>query len=219
MSQQFGTPSAAPTRAAPTRAVRRRFWFDPRFVIGIVLVVVSVFGVWFVVSTNDKTIAVYSAASTLTPGTVLSDDDLVVTHVRLGAVEGNYVLSGALPGAGALLTRTIPKGELLPRSAITDASSVGVSPVVVHLAGVLPASVDTGSVVDTWAAEPVEGGGFGQPVVIVDGATVNRVIEDDAMVGGAQVSVELLVPKGDVATVLAAVANGHALSLVPRAVS
>lgn len=210
---------SASTAQVSARPVRRRFWFDPRFLIGIVLVAVSVAGVWFVVTTNDETVPVYAAGSTLTPGSMLTEGDLVVTRVRLGDLEGSYVRSGALPGEGALVTRTVPEGELLPLSAITDASSVGVSPVVVDIAGVLPASIDTGSVVDIWAAAPVEGGSFDQPVVIVDGATVNRVIEGDGMVGDARVSVEVLVPKGDVATVLSAVANGYAMSLVPRAVS
>lgn len=199
------------------RPARRRFWFDARFVIGIVLVLASIAGVWAVVDANDKTIAVYSASATLPAGQPVDTDDLALILVRLGSLTDSYIREGALPEGKIVLTHTVAEGELLPAGAVISADEVGVAPVVVQTTGELAEAVDTGAVVDVWAAEPRESDQFGQPTVIVSGAVVSRVLASDSMVGQQQVSVELLVPKGALATVLSAHANGYAISLIPSA--
>ncbi|MCW4458441.1 hypothetical protein [Microbacterium sp. MPKO10] len=199
------------------RTARRRFWLDPRFIIGVVLVLVSVTGVWLVVDANDSTVPVYAAPSTLPAGVHISADELAVTRVSLGGVDGEYVREGELPAGDLVVTRTVGDGELIPASAVAAASESAVTAVVVEIPGELPASVDIGTRVDVWAAAPNDDDtGFGQPTVIVDSAVVAHISDNDAMVGQASTSVEILVPKGDVATVLSALANGHALSLVPE---
>lgn len=199
------------------RTSRRRFWFDPRFIIGLVLVIISVTGVWVVIDSHDQTVPVYAAASTLPAGSNVSTDDLVLSRVSLGALDGQYIREGQLPEGNLVIVRTVGDGELIPASAIGDAAASAVAPIVIDIAGELAESVVVGARVDMWAAAPTEQNGFGQPTVIVDGAVVARVVTDDAMVGQQNTSVEVLIPKGDVATVLSAQANGHALSLVPGA--
>lgn len=196
----------------------RRLRLDPRLVIGVVLVAASIAGVVAVVSANDDSVPVYAAAATLTPGSPVDADDLVVTRVRLDAAAELYIGEDALPD-GALVARTVREGELVPLSAITLASSVGVSPVVISVDGTLAASVIEGADVDVWAAAPTELGGFGSPAVLVSGVTVARVTVDDGLVAGTSgADVEILVEKGDLAAVLAAIAEGDSLSLIPVAV-
>lgn len=199
------------------RTTRRRFWFDPRFIIGLVLVIVSVTGVWLVVDSQDQTVPVYAAASTLPAGARVMSDDLTLSRVSLGSLDGQYIREGELPEGDLVIIRTVGDGELIPASAIAAAAESAVAPVVIEITGELPESVVVGARVDVWAAAPMEQNGFGQPTVIVDGAVVARVVTDDAMVGQQNTSVEVLIPKGEVATVLSAQANGHALSLVPGA--
>jgi hypothetical protein len=56
--------------------------------------------------------------------------------------------------------------------------------------------------------------------MLVGGATVLQVVEEEGMVAGAPArDVELLVPRAELATVLAALGAGDALSLVPLAVT
>ncbi|WP_166981123.1 hypothetical protein [Paramicrobacterium fandaimingii] len=199
------------------RTTRRRFWFDPRFIIGLVLVIISVTGVWLVVDSQDQTVPVYAAAATLPAGAHVMTDDLTLSRVSLGSLDGRYIREGELPEGDLVTVRTVGDGELIPASAIADAAASAVAPVVIDITGELPESVAVGARVDIWAAAPNEQNGFGQPTVIVDGAVVARVVTDDAMVGQQSTSVEILIPKGDVATVLSAQANGHALSIVPGA--
>jgi hypothetical protein len=197
---------------------RGRFWFDPRFVVGLLLVVVSVLGVTLLVSQAERTRPVYAAPQTLAAGDAIDAEDLAVAEVRLGRAEQRYLSPGDLPPGGVLLTRTVQEGELLPAGAVTDTGSVDTSSVVVESTGRLARSVTAGRLVDVWAASEGEGGVFGPPGVLVPSATVVQVLEDDGLVGdGSAESVEILVPRERVARVLESIANGDAVSLVPAA--
>jgi hypothetical protein len=195
---------------------RGRFWFDPRFAVGLVLVVVSVLGVTLLVAAAERTRPVYAATQTLAAGETVDAKDLAIAQVRLGRAERSYLAPGDLPPGGMVLTRTVQEGELLPVAAVADAGSVDVSSVVVESTGRVPRGVEAGRLVDVWAAREGEGGVFGPPGVLVPSATVVRVLEDDGLVGdGAAESVEILVPRERVARVLESIANGDAVSLVP----
>lgn len=56
---------------------RRRFWVDPRFAIGLVLVGASIAGVGAIVVGSDQTTAVYTARRTLTVGDHVRSTDLI----------------------------------------------------------------------------------------------------------------------------------------------
>lgn len=194
---------------------RSRIWVDPRFLVGLGLVVASILGVWWLVTTSSRTTPVYAASETLTPGTPLDRSSLQVIDARLGSVEGGYLGAGAAPPAGIVVTRTIAAGELVPLDALGEASALGVTTLVVEPAGRLGADIVPGTVVDLWAAAP-DGDGYGVPEVLVSAATVVRVGEDEGLLSGrGSVALELAVPRSAVATVLSATAAAHLLSVVP----
>lgn len=203
--------SAAPRERAP-----RSFWFDPRFGIGLVLVVASVAGVVWIVSAADRTVEVWAARSALSPGDTVTADDLVVRSVRLGDASDLYLGTALLGDSAVVVTRVVAAGELVPASAVGAPESVRLASVVVTVRGDLPRSVESGSVVDLWSARQTEERDFGPPAVLVGSATVVRVLEADGLVvGSAAVAVEMLVPRSKIAAVLDAVAGSHAMSLVP----
>jgi hypothetical protein len=195
----------------------RRFWFDPRFAIGTLLVVVSVLGVVAIVSTADATSLVYAARGPLSPGDRVTNSDFVTASVRLESSENLYLLPGDVPDAGLIITKPVAAGELVPASAVGASAGRSLASIVVALNGELPESVESGSAVDLWAAREVDNGEFGAPSVIVSSAIVVRVVESDGLVvGGKKSSLELLVPRLRIARVLEAVANEDALSIVPN---
>ena len=201
---------------APPATKPRRFWFDPRFAIGLALVVVAVAGTAFVVGAADATIPVYGARAPLAVGERVTADDLVPVNVSIGAAEDLYFVPGELPDAGLIVTKPVAAGELVPASALGAVSAVDATTIVVPIEAQLAEAVAPGSGVDLWAAQPAEGGTFGPPTVIVPAASVVRLIEASGLViDEASGSVELLVPRSRVARVLEAIANGDALSLVP----
>lgn len=194
----------------------RRFRLDPRILLGVVLVAASTIGVTAVVQGLNRTEPVYRAAEPLVAGARISAADLVATPVRLGGADSLY-LSGPIPAGGFVVTRTIAEGEMVPLSALGSAAGVDVASVVVDLSTRLSGSIAPGAVVDLWSAPKKAGTTteYGAPVVLVSGATVVRTIQPQGIVQATQQNtVELQVPRDDVAAVLQAVADGARISAV-----
>ncbi|WP_210506432.1 hypothetical protein [Naasia sp. SYSU D00057] len=190
---------------------------DVRFLLGVLLVLGSVAGVWAVVAGAERTEQVYAAAAPLAAGDRITGDSLVVAAVRLGGTARHYLAPDDLPPEGLVVTRAVDEGELVPVSAVGSETSLRLSSVVVPLAGEPPRGVAPGARVDVWAAPEAEDG-YGPPAVLVPGAEVVRSVEDGAFLSaGGSRAVELLVPKDRVARLLQALANEDAVSLVPVA--
>jgi hypothetical protein len=194
----------------------KRFFFDPRFAIGVALVAASVGGVYALVTVSNTTTEVYAARSTLTAGDVIDVSDLAVVGVELGSRRENYIAQGAAPHGELVVTRTIEAGELVPASALTTQARSRLTSVMLTVRAPLPADVRSGAAVDVWSAKAVEHEGFEPPAVLVSGARVARVVADDGLVSDRQnVSVEVRVPESKTAALLAAVQADDAISLVP----
>ncbi|MFH8250791.1 SAF domain-containing protein [Microbacterium sp. B2969] len=192
----------------------RAFWGDARFFLGILLVVASVAGVWFVVSASRQTVPVFAANRTIVPGESVSKGDLRLVDVALGTLEGSYLTSEALD-EGLVATRTVEAGELVPSSAVGAAAAAATTTVVLRSTVDVPASVDAGTVVEVWEAPLIERGSYDVPRILVADATVVSVTRDDSMMGGGAAALEVVIPRADVAGVLAAMADESALSVVP----
>ena len=195
---------------------RRRFWFDPRFAIGLLLIVASVAGVVGIVGAADSSVLVYAAREPLAPGDRVDADDLVGTSVRLAGAERLYLVPDDLPDDGLVVTKAVAEGELVPASAVGATEGERQTSIVVGVAGELAESVAAGSIVDVWSARESTGGVFEAPVVIVSGATVVRLVDRQGLVvDNDSRSIEVLVPRTDVARVLEAIANDDAIAVVP----
>lgn len=204
------------TAVAPARVPRRTPWGDARFFLGLLLIVASVAGVWFVVAAARHTAPVFAASHTIVPGETLTDSDFEVVEVALGQLGDAYLAPDALAD-GLVATRTITEGELVPAGAVGDASRARTTSVVVRSAVDVPASVEAGTVVEVWSAPLLERGEFDTPRILVADATVVSVSRDDSMIGGGSAALELVIPRADVAATLDAMADGSALSVVPTA--
>jgi SAF domain len=194
----------------------RAFWGDARFFLGILLVVASVAGVWFVVSASRQTAPAFAATRTIVPGEAISADDLRVVEVSLGQVGDAYLEVDALAD-GLVAVRTIESGELVPSRSVGDATTMSTTSVVLRSAVDVPGSVRTGSVVEVWAAPLIERGSYDAPRILVPDATVVSVTRDDSMIGGGSAALEIVIPRADVAETLAAIADESALSVIPAA--
>jgi len=228
--ENAGSAGRLTARSGETRNARgRAIWFDPRFALGLVLVVLSVAGVAGIVTAAGASVDVLSARADLSPGQLVTRSDLVATSVRAGGESRYYLTARDVPGRGVVVTRPVSAGELVPRSALGRADGIDLSSVVVSVTTALPTPVVPGARVDLWSAArsglsgtngedppPTGGAAYDAPAVLVPGAVVVRVTQDKQFVGsGATTSVELLVARDSTADVLDAIANGAALSIVP----
>lgn len=192
----------------------RPFYGDLRFVIGLVLVIASIAGVWLLVSSSRQTAPVLQTTRTVLPGERISSAELQVVEVGLGSVTDSYLAPQSLE-PGAVAVRTLAAGELVPLAAVGDADELRTTSVVISSTAV-PAEVTAGTSVELWHAPPVEDGrAFEKPRILVGDAIVAHVAEEEGMLAGRRTDVEVIVDRADTADVLAAIAGGDALSLVP----
>ncbi len=188
-----------PTRRRFSRAGIK----DPRFVLGVVLVLASVLGVVALVQSFDKTQAVYAAARDLGAGEELTPEDLVVMNVRLGDSAGAYLGASAAPPAGTRVIAAVRQGELVPLRAVGSAGDDR-RPVRLDLDGGAPAGVGVGSSVDVYVTE-VKDGATSAPRVALRSLEVTALSTSEAgLAGSTHTVLELLVPPGDVAALVAA---------------
>lgn len=198
-----------------SRGERGAVRIDPRLLIGLVLIAGSTTGVWALVSGLDDAREVYVARETLTPGTRVEAGDLATESVRLGQSAARYLVPGDLDDGALVIARTVHAGELVPSGAVAEQDSIGLATVVVASRGPLPADVGRGTFVDVWTAAELDRGVFEPPAVLVSGAEVAGIIEQQGMVASDGVSVELLIPREKVAAMLGALAADDAIDLVP----
>lgn len=187
---------------------------DLRLIIGIAIVVITAVAGFAFVSGASNTTSVYAATKSLAPGHVIDASDLVLTDVTLGKSSTAYLGAGGL-SQGAVMTKAVGAGELIPVSAVGTAKQVATTNVVVQLETPLSADAVVGSFVDVWASMAAGQGVFGPPAVIISGAQIAHITEATGLAASnGGVRVELVVPQSKVAALLESQANGDAISLV-----
>lgn len=194
---------------------RRAFWGDIRFVIGIVLVALSIAGVWLIVSSAGRTTPVLQANRTIVQGEALVSGDFQVVEVGLGQLTEDYLAPQDLE-PGLVAARTLTEGELVPMTALSDADAGRTTTVVIESSTGIPAGVEAGTVVELWQAPVLEDGrSHDVPRILVGDVIVSSVIEQEGMLSSDATTVEVVIDRSDVADVLAAITGGSVLSVVP----
>jgi hypothetical protein len=194
---------------------RRAFWGDIRFLIGIALVILSIVGVWLIVSSARQTTPVLQADRTIAQGEALVSDDFRVVEVSLGTVVDGYLAPQDLE-PGMIAARTLAAGELLPTTAAADAQSSRTTSIVIESSVGIPESVAVGTPVELWYAPLLaESDEFDAPRILVADVVVASIPEADEMLAQRTAMLEIVIDRSDVADVLAAITGGAALSVVP----
>lgn len=194
---------------------RRALWGDVRFLIGLLLVALSIAGVWLIVSAAGRTEPVLQASRTIVQGEALASGDFRVVEVGLGALADDYLAPQELR-PGLVAARTLANGELMPRAVAVAADESRTTTMVVESSTRLPADVAAGTEVELWHAPPLDDGrAHDVPRILVADAVVKAVVTSEGVLSGSSTAVELVIDRADVADVLAAVTGGDLLSLVP----
>lgn len=197
--------------------LRRPGWRDPRLLVGVLLIAVAVTAVSAVVRSSDKTTAFYTARDTITPGTVLTRDDVVVVRARVSG--GDYVTAddAGSPGAeqpwGLVVTRVVGKGELLPASALAEQDDFDGRTVAVRTSLPLADGIDTGSIVDVYVT--VDRDGTPSTSQVATGLVVESVDDDGGSFSATSTeTVYVVVPSDGLEEFLDALAAEGEISVV-----
>ncbi|MBT2475576.1 hypothetical protein J7E68_13605 [Microbacterium sp. ISL-103] len=194
---------------------RRAVWGDVRFLIGIALVLLSVGGVWAVLSSAGTTTPVLQANRTLVTGEPLVSADFQVIEVNLGTLTDRYLAPQDLD-SGSIASRAVEAGELMSKTAARPAAESRWTTIVVESSTGIPDDVVSGSVVDLWHAPTLDDRSTPEPPrILVTGATVASVTKTEGMLAGSGTEVEVVIDRADVAEVLAAITGGSLVSVVP----
>ncbi len=192
--------------AVAAMRLRRPRWRDPRLLVGIVLVLLSVAGGMLLVSRLAATTPVLVARNDIVVGDTLDPADFVTAEVRLGEQAAAYVGSPDQFPEGAVAVQTVRAGELLPISSVGQGDGVQLRPVVIEVDEAVAASVAPGAQVELWSTPADAGTTDRAPAsLLVDGAVV-RSVDEGSSLGMRSMSVEVLVPVEAVAPVLEALA-------------
>lgn len=214
MSLRIDSPSGA---TAPLR-LRKPSWKDPRLLVGILLVCVSIAGVIALVESADKTVGVYAAREDLPVGAELTEGDFHIVRVQLGDAEGAYRTSSEGFPDNAFAQRLISAGELLPASGIVAADALDRKPVGLTIEDPLPAGTATGDRVDVWVSPRGEGNEFGAPELLLDGAEIYDYTEEDSALGATQSArVFVLVGDDNLPALIGALSNEARIAVVVNA--
>lgn len=194
--------------------LKRPSWRDPRLLVGLVLIALAVAAVGTSMRASDRTAPYYSATRVLTPGTVLSEGDVVVTRVRVSADVYVPADEAAHPW-GSVVTRVVGVHELLPVDAVASADDVDLRAVAVRTTTPLAEDIGAGSVVDVWLTAETDGGPVSSPVA--DSLVVSQVEDEGGSFAvGSTETVYVLVPQAEMGDFLGAIATDGAISIIGR---
>jgi hypothetical protein len=198
-------------------------WLDTRLVLGVLLVLISVVVGARVLSSADRSQAVWAAKRDLAPGSQLAAGDLTRVRVRLFSGSRNYVTGTGPAPVGYVVRRGVGAGELLPYNAlIAPDADVAFRYVTVPVArGHLPPDLRSGSQVDVYVSpggtSRTTAGTLTEPRLVLRNATVLLRRTASGLAAQDEEPVVLRVRPADVAAVLAAMSQGRIdLVGVPR---
>lgn len=210
-----------PRAAAPPAPAAVRFqrpgWRDPRLVVGVLLVCLSVVSGAQLLNGRDAVTQVWAAREALTAGETLSTDDLRPVGVRFAdaADAAHYVAAASPLAEGAVVDRDLAAGELLPRAALGQGGASGLLEVPLTVpGGGVPGGLARGDHVDVWAS-PLARAATSSPraVLVLEDVPVLRVDGSGAAgMGGLEAARPVVVGVGattDLTRTLGRLADAH----------
>lgn len=209
-----------PSGGVAARRLRRPSWRDPRLLVGLALVLLSVVGVAGLLRAVDTTEPVLVARHALTPGHAVSRDDVAVAHLRIVGADEVY-LSATRPLRDLVVVRPVAPGELVPSGALGAADEVDLRPVSVPVDPAVASALPAGAVVDVWVAagSADRAEAYERPRLVAAGVQVGARSVPRAGWGGSAgatgATVQLLLTPGLVPELIQAVDNSARITLVP----
>ncbi|MFJ6155517.1 hypothetical protein ACIQF8_01095 [Pseudarthrobacter sp. NPDC092184] len=204
-----------PEVSATAARLKRPSWKDPRLLVGILLVLVSVAGVVFLVGSADRTTEVFAARDGIAVGERLTQDNVVRARVRLGDTESQYITAESGLPEGVVALQRIGENQLVPRASLGEVDELDRKPVAVTVDETLPAQAVAGARVDVWVGLPDARNGFNEPKLLLPGAEIAEVAAGSTALGSSKKTVLMvLVEDSHMPALLGAQANGAKISVV-----
>lgn len=202
---------------AEARRIRPPGWRDPRLLIGLLLVALSVTGVVALVQTVDERQGYWAASTDIVPGAQVTAEDFHIVQASMSESSDHYWVADQELPTEFLVSSTILQGELLTQRQVAESDPDGRQQVGVRVSEDMPASVTTGSRVDVWVAAAREDGrGYEEPTKMISNAEVTGTDTNTSAFAAANTTtVYVMLAQDAVPRVLDAQANDAKIALVP----
>lgn len=197
--------------------IRTPGWRDPRLIVGVILVVLSVTGVVALMQAADSRQGYWAASVDVVPGAHASAEDFHIVQASMSESSDQYWGAEQQLPPQFLVSSTIRQGELLPTREVAESDPDGRQQVGVRVSEDMPSSVTIGSRADVWVAlAGSDGRGFETPTKMVGNAEVVGLDDNTSAFAAADTTtVYLMLSDEALPLVLDAQANGAQVSLVP----
>jgi len=195
-------------RLGAQRSISRR-----NLILGMLLVTLSMVGVWFFIEVNNRTEEYLVAAKPAASGSMITESSFRVAKLNLGDSSRLYLKPGDLE-PGNYLLNTMAVGQLVALGSVASAIIDARQPVVITSTMPLPRGVGVGDFVDIWVSQSLEGGVYADPLTLVLDAEIVDITTETGVMANQQPQVQVLVPVDAVSSILDAVASKDAISLV-----
>lgn len=191
---------------------------DPRLLIGLLLIALSIIAVVSVVRIGNKTEPYYVATRDISVGEEITNNDLAPVDVRLAEASGLYLTEEQGLEDKTVATARIAQGQLVPTAAISTENTDGRRIATISVDSSYASMLSSGKHVDVWIATKTEGSTntYHDPEVIMEAAEVSKISSEESLIGGTGKSaVQVLVSDDALAKILKAINNDEKISLVP----
>lgn len=204
-------------KPAEASRIRTPGWRDPRLIVGIILVVLSVTGVVALIQSMDARQGYWAASVDIVPGVKTSAEDFHIVQASMSESADRYWIADDQLPPNFVVSSTIRQGEMLPVQDVAESDPDGRQQVGVRVSQDMPAAVSIGSRADAWVAlVSADGRGFEEPTKLIGNAEVVGMEENSSAFATADTTtVYLMLSEDALPSVLDAQANGAQISLVP----
>ena len=187
-----------------------RLYLNPRYLLGLILILASFSSAYLISKSSDRMITVWGANVDLAPGEMIEADDLKVIRVRLPDNAAQY-LDSKTDLIGTTVLRAIGSSELIPSFALTSEIDLSLARVPISIAREwAPIELRNGSLVDIYGI-PNRANQFSQDSnpssrLLISNIAIDSVDASSRELGG-RIGMTVLVPQARVEAIVSAISK------------
>jgi hypothetical protein len=184
--------------------------YSARMPLAITLIIAAFASAFFISTYSNKGADYWVVANSFAPGHLITESDLVATHMNLGNSSENY-LSTSDQLIGLVATRTMGVGEVISTSDVTTSSqAMSTSAVPLSLRSAdLASGVIVGDSVDIyWVLDSRNGEGVMDPILILGGVSLIGLDDSKNAIGG-DIGITVAIEETQVLRLLSATTQGR----------
>ncbi|MEY3454536.1 MAG: hypothetical protein RLZZ147_661 [Actinomycetota bacterium] len=152
---------------------------NSRLILGLSVLLIAVFSAGLISKEANRTVQVWAASSNLSPGSLISENDIQKVSVLLPDSSKNYI-SVRAQIVGAIVLNKINVGELIPVAAVSaSANSFNQRLVPISVAVTdIPLSLNRGDIIDIYGIPTRDSKFFTEPRLISEQISVSEVLKE-----------------------------------------